>query len=231
MTPIHIGMPVDFIIVQVLFRQPCCEDFMGQLPYHIEKTLSVHFLVHWLLQTFAPSSLMFQRSIYRGHSNLQLSRLPPSCNGNREVRMSHFAVLPWEELERSVAFASWCLWAAQCWPWGNPPLSYEYSIKIILEKWKDFSFECFINIYELSIIMGFIMTFSHVYINTLIIFTHHYLPSLVHLPFSMIPFFWASGTTEMCHRARLILLSPGNVLIFFCYQHSMLCGRPSWLAG
>lgn len=45
----------------------------------------------------------------------------------------------------------------------NPPLSYEYSIKIILEKWKDFSFECFINIYELSIIMGFIMTFSRVY--------------------------------------------------------------------
>lgn len=64
----------------------------------------------------------------------------------------------------------------------NPLLSYEHSIKIILEKWKDFSFECFINIYELSIIMGFIMTFSHVYINTLIIFTHHYyLPSLVHL--------------------------------------------------
>lgn len=78
MTPIHIGMPVDFIIVWVLFRQPCCEDFMGQLPYHIEKTLSVHFLVHWLLQTFDPSSLMFQRSIYRGHSNLQLSRLLPS---------------------------------------------------------------------------------------------------------------------------------------------------------
>lgn len=25
----------------------------------------------------------------------------------------------------------------------NPPISYGYSIKIILEKWKDFSFECF----------------------------------------------------------------------------------------
>lgn len=56
MTPIHIGMPVDFIIVRVLFSQPCCEDFTGQLPYHIEKTLSVGFLVHWLLQTL-PSLL------------------------------------------------------------------------------------------------------------------------------------------------------------------------------
>lgn len=113
----------------------------------------------------------------------------------------------------------------------NPPISYGYSIKIILEKWKDFSFECF---YKHILVKHYNGLHHDIFTCVYKYLDHIYppLPSPVHLPFSMIPFFRASGTTAMCHHAWLILLSPGNVLILSCHQHySVLCGRLSWLAG